>query len=288
LKFSIITPTYNRAHTLGRAIDSILKQTFQDFEMIVIDDGSTDKTSDIVEKYLDDPRIRYIGPNKNGGVNVARNIGLANVSKDSDWITFLDSDDEFFADALEKMKKTIEQNTVYSYFRFAVVYDNGEAACYAKHDNLVLGYEGTLKQKQVSGEWVVTFSKKILDDGFSFEESVNGFESVSWYSLSKTELCFHSLNKVRIYYLDTEGLQRQSQKTDKYYSNQIKGINLFLKFHKEELKKYNKKDYANKLYILSNANFRLANYKNGIITLVQALILDPLNLNVLKKIFKVN
>jgi len=287
MKFSIITPTYNRAHTIERAIDSILKQSYQNFEMIIIDDGSTDNTQEIVEKYLDDPRIRFLGLNKNGGVNVARNIGLTNVSKDSDWITFLDSDDEFFPDALENMKKTIEENPTYNYFRFAVVYDNGGAACFAKHDNIVLDYEGTLKQEEVSGEWVVTLSKKILDDGFKFEESVNAHEAISWYSLSKKEKCLYSLEKVRIYQLDTEGLQRQTVKTEEDYKNSIKGMSLYLKLHGNDLKKYNKKDYALKLYILSNAYFKLGNYRSGIGSLLKAVRVDPFNSTIIKKLLKI-
>ncbi len=110
------------------------------------------------------------------------------------------------------MKTTIEINSAYDYFRFAVVYDNGDAACFAKYDNIVVDYEGTLKQEDVSGEWVVTLSKKVLDDGFEFDESVNAHEAISWFTLSKKEKCLHSLEKVRIYQLDTEGLQRQATK----------------------------------------------------------------------------
>ncbi len=285
MKFSIITPTYNRAHTIERAINSILGQSYQNFEMIIIDDGSTDNTSEIVEKYLGDPRIRYIGPNKNGGVNVARNIGLKNVSKDSDWVTFLDSDDEFFPDALEEMKKTLELNPAYDYFRFAVVYDNGDAACFAKHDNIVLDYEGTLRQEDVSGEWVVTLSKKILDDGFKFEESVNAHESISWYALSKKEKCLYSLENVRIYQLGDEGLLRQTVKTDEYYKYKIKGISLYLKLYGNDLKRYNKKDYATKLYVLGNANFKLGNYKAGIQNMYKAIKIDPFNTIIFRKLY---
>ena len=56
---SIITPTYNRAHTIQKAIDSVLKQTYQDWEMIIVDDGSTDNTEEIVKKSKD-PRIKYL------------------------------------------------------------------------------------------------------------------------------------------------------------------------------------------------------------------------------------
>lgn len=286
MKFSIITPTFNRAHTIERTIKSVLQQKYDNFEMIIIDDGSTDNTYSIIEKYLSDPRIRYIGPNKNGGVNVARNIGLKHVSNDVDWITFLDSDDEFFPDALQKMEQTIIKNKNYHYYRFAVVYDNGDSACFAKTDNLAINYIETLKQEDINGEWVVTFSKEILEKGFRFEDKINAFESISWYTLSKSELCLYSLNKVRIYQLDTEGLQRQTVKTDDYYKNQIKGMLLFFKLHGDDLKKYNKKDYATRLYILSHANFKLTNYKEGVFYLIKAISIDPFNISVFKKIFK--
>jgi cellulose synthase/poly-beta-1,6-N-acetylglucosamine synthase-like glycosyltransferase len=63
---SVIIPTYNRAHLVGRAIRSVLNQTFQDFEIIVVDDGSTDNTEEVV-KGFNDPRIRYIRHEENRG-----------------------------------------------------------------------------------------------------------------------------------------------------------------------------------------------------------------------------
>ena len=87
--FSIITPTYNRAHILSRAIDSVLKQTFQNWELIIVDDGSNDYTKDIILKYKD-KRIRYFYQ-ENKGVCSARNLGALNAK--GEYITFLDSDD---------------------------------------------------------------------------------------------------------------------------------------------------------------------------------------------------
>ena len=96
MKFSIITPTYNRANLIERAIKSILNQSYQNFEMIIVDDGSTDNTDEIVSKYLYDTRIRYVKATQNGGVNKARNIGIRNIAQDSDWITFLDIKTDIF------------------------------------------------------------------------------------------------------------------------------------------------------------------------------------------------
>ena len=89
---SVIIPTFNRAHLIGRAIKSVLNQTYQDFEIIVIDDGSTDNTGEIIRSFTD-KRIKYIKKyKKNKGISVARNIGIK-VARGK-YIALLDSDDE--------------------------------------------------------------------------------------------------------------------------------------------------------------------------------------------------
>jgi len=96
--FSIIIPTYNRARLISRAIESILAQNFSDWEMIVIDDGSTDTTSDILRHYCDsEPRIQY-HYTEHGGAPQARNFGCSLAS--GKYFTFLDSDDEYLANHL--------------------------------------------------------------------------------------------------------------------------------------------------------------------------------------------
>jgi len=87
--FSIILPTYNRSSLLPRAIDSVLQQTFSDFELIVVDDGSTDATQQLVSNYADN-RVRYVYQ-ENKGVCVARNHGVAVAN--APYLVFLDSDD---------------------------------------------------------------------------------------------------------------------------------------------------------------------------------------------------
>lgn len=84
---SVIIPTYNRCDFVREAMASVLAQTFQDFELIVVDDGSTDGTADVVREF---PRIRYLSQ-ENRGVSAARNVGVA-VSR-GELIAFLDSDD---------------------------------------------------------------------------------------------------------------------------------------------------------------------------------------------------
>jgi glycosyltransferase involved in cell wall biosynthesis len=101
--FSIITPTYNRAKFINKALESVLKQTFLDFEYIIIDDGSTDNTRGIIETFSDN-RIRYIYQ-ENQERSAARNHGidLAN----GEYICFLDSDDYYLENHLEILWQNI-------------------------------------------------------------------------------------------------------------------------------------------------------------------------------------
>ncbi|MFH1641175.1 MAG: glycosyltransferase [Candidatus Omnitrophota bacterium] len=96
---SIIIPSYNRSKMLRRAIQSVLNQTYPDFELIVVDDASDDDTEGTV-RGLQDKRIRYIRHEKNRGGSAARNTGIRGAS--GEYIAFLDSDDEWVPEKLEK------------------------------------------------------------------------------------------------------------------------------------------------------------------------------------------
>ena len=105
-KISVIIPTYNRAASIGKSISSVIDQTWQNFEIIVVDDGSTDNTRQIVESFMDE-RIRYIYMEKNGGASHARNEGIRQAKYD--FIAFLDSDDEWVSEKLEKQMEVMLQ-----------------------------------------------------------------------------------------------------------------------------------------------------------------------------------
>ena len=98
---TVILPTWNRSKWLKTPIESVLSQTFQDFELIVVDDASTDSTGKILESYSG--KIRTILLPENLGVSAARNTAI--VQSDSKWIAFLDSDDYWHAEKLEKQIK---------------------------------------------------------------------------------------------------------------------------------------------------------------------------------------
>jgi glycosyltransferase involved in cell wall biosynthesis len=99
MNVSVILCTYNRAQLLTRAIHSVLTQKYPFFELIVIDDGSTDNTKEVVGQF-NDRRISYVAHGRNKGLSAARNIGLGRAT--GKFIAFIDSDDEWEEDKLEQ------------------------------------------------------------------------------------------------------------------------------------------------------------------------------------------
>ena len=109
---SVITPTYNRAEYLGNAIDSVLGQTYHEFELIIVDDNKPDSearkaTETVISKYTD-PRIRYIQNPKNMGGAATRNVGIFEAK--GEYIAFLDDDDMYLPDRLEVQYKKMVEN----------------------------------------------------------------------------------------------------------------------------------------------------------------------------------
>jgi glycosyltransferase involved in cell wall biosynthesis len=105
---SVIVPAYNAERFLGRTIESVLTQTVADWEMVVVDDGSTDSTAEIVASYADqDIRVRCVHQ-ANAGLPAARNRGLAESDPKSDYVAFLDADDEWTTDALDVLLHGLE------------------------------------------------------------------------------------------------------------------------------------------------------------------------------------
>ena len=109
MKVSVIIPTFNRFSLISRAIDSVLNQTIKPFEIIVVDDGSSDNTSTFIKNNY--KSVKLIKQN-NLGVSKARNVGIKNSS--GDWIALLDSDDEWKKNKLEVQIKSLSEYDYYS------------------------------------------------------------------------------------------------------------------------------------------------------------------------------
>ena len=122
---SIIMPMYNTGAMSSESIDSIIAQTYTDWELIVVDDCSTDNTDEVIKPYLTDGRIKYYKNEKNSGAAVSRNHALREAK--GKWIAFLDSDDLWMPDKLEKQIRYMEMNGYhFSYTNYSEINAEGQ------------------------------------------------------------------------------------------------------------------------------------------------------------------
>lgn len=122
---SIIMPSYNTANYIEASIESVRHQTYENWELIIVDDCSTDNTDEVVRPFLTDGRIRYLKNEQNSGAAVSRNQALREAK--GKWIAFLDSDDLWLPEKLEKQVAFMEQNGYhFSYTNYEEINMAGE------------------------------------------------------------------------------------------------------------------------------------------------------------------
>lgn len=122
---SIIMASYNTAKFISETIESVSVQTYSNWELIIVDDCSTDDTDAVVRPYLADDRIRYIKKRKNSGAAVSRNCALREAK--GKWVAFLDSDDLWFPEKLEKQISFMKKNDYhFSYTNYIEIDENSK------------------------------------------------------------------------------------------------------------------------------------------------------------------
>lgn len=192
---SVIIPTYNRATIISRAIKSVMLQTYSNYEIIVVDDGSSDQTEDIVRKF---EKVKYIKHHINLNGAAARNTGIAHAK--GDYIAFLDSDDEWLPEKLEKQIHSLEKiqsNLKISYSQLYLFKNGFEEGVFPKRglkDNeLIEDYlfvnEGLMQTSTLVGS-------KALFEKVKFDENL--IRHQDW------DLClsFANLSDLKYAYLD--------------------------------------------------------------------------------------
>jgi glycosyltransferase involved in cell wall biosynthesis len=147
--FSIVITTYNRARIVRRCIDSCLAQSSDDFEIVVVDDGSSDDTAAILAAGYDDPRLRIVAHEANRGINPSRHTGVANAR--GEWVIVIDSDDELLPGALERLRELIgELPAGVRVLRSRQIHDDGHVTPSAIPDG-PYGYEGRIRWAEAEG-----------------------------------------------------------------------------------------------------------------------------------------
>ena len=159
---SIIMPAYNAMATIAPAIDSVLKQTWKNWELIIINDCSTDSTYDLAKSFADkDSRIRLVSNSENCGASHTRHNGI--LLANSQWLAFLDSDDLWAADKLEKqMALQNEQNADLIFTGSSFIDHQGNPKDWTLRVPTAIRYRKLLKQNLISNSSVLVRKDRYL------------------------------------------------------------------------------------------------------------------------------
>ncbi|HBR15685.1 MAG TPA: hypothetical protein DD723_09160 [Candidatus Omnitrophica bacterium] len=273
-KVSVIIPTYNRSDFIGRAIESVLKQTFQDYEIIIVDDGSTDETREIVlwlSKVND--KIKYFyQPNK--GVSAARNRGLEEAK--GEFIAFLDSDDSWAPEKLALQVKILEEHP-----RVGIVYaimpmvdEKGESLGATQEHSGNNFKDLIVKGGHYPTSAVITRKASFQKAGL-FDEAMPILEDIDmWLRIAR----FYDVHEMRgvtlAYYHRLTGTA--SRDKVKLFECQVMFYRKILKSYDDIPRRIVEKKLAKFLYLLAQANEERGQYAQALKSFREAISLYPL------------
>jgi glycosyltransferase involved in cell wall biosynthesis len=230
---SVIIPAYNRAKSIGRSVDSIIRQSYKNWELVIVDDGSTDNTRLIIDEYIKKyhDKIKYFSYHGNKGASHARNFGIR--ESKGEFLAFLDSDDEFKEDKIKiQLEKMIEFKRTFSLTNFEVYINNK-----LKNNGINLTEPRTLKPIDLifnKGSLMsVMIKKDIISQDKYFDEdlpSSNDYDFVLKYVVSNNILYLPD-HLLKIH----KSLDAKDDRISSNYSKKVKGYTELLKRVKENI-----------------------------------------------------
>lgn len=236
MKVSIIIPTYNRAGSLKGAIKSVLNQTFQDFELIIVDDGSSDNTKKVVESFQSD-KIKYIYQENSGGAAGPKNTGIK--ESQGEYIAILDSDDQWLPEKLEKQIIFFEENPEISVVgcNFLI---NG------KREYKIPEYKSLFKRMLVTDDMgpgsIMVYKREVFDRVGLFDEKLKSSQDKEMRIRLAREYKFGFVREPLVSYhighdnISSLGLSIEKREKDWEYI-----FNKYKKYYQEDKKLYSDK-----------------------------------------------
>ena len=208
---SVVLPTYNRAPLLGRSIRSVLGQSYEDFELVVVDDGSTDGTAEVVAAF-GDPRVRYVALGRNAGAGAARNVGIRLAR--GKFLAFQDSDDEWLPSKLAKQMEAFGRGPA----GLGVVYSDmqrilrdGTATYFAAPSVLsgrLVSPAAWFYQVCNLGVQSTVIRREYLDEVKHFNEDLPALEDLEMFIRLSRRCAFQRLREPLVKYYDTQGVSK--------------------------------------------------------------------------------
>lgn len=230
MRYSIILPVYNAQSTLRRCLDSIVNQPFSDYELLLINDGSTDESDGICREYAAAcPQIRYFSK-ENGGVSSARNMALEQAS--GEYILFVDSDDyiaeNYFSAIHESIRKYAPDLLMFGYRNFGGAdseWDNG-AFCENTETGIAERVSSAMRQYLFSSLWSKVFRRQIVERwNIRFKEDLSiGEDQVFIFTYAMHIQSITSI-KDRLYNVDVSDRNSLSRKARPYLTDQLIEVN---------------------------------------------------------------
>lgn len=253
---SIIVPVYNVERYISRCIESLINQTYINIEIILVDDGSTDNSYNICEKYAkEDLRVKLFHK-KNGGVSSARNIGLKNAK--GEYITFVDSDDWVKDDMIEHLLKKLNDNNVDISICTCIVATNESMwdPNEGREDCLITEKEAIkrLLYKEYCVVWGTLFSRNVIEGIFFREDISNNEDSYFLFNVFRKAKKIYKSCQAKYIYNRQQEASITKNKNKKKALDQLKVANLIGNDLKSQLNEYEKEYSFYKFCALYNLN----------------------------------
>lgn len=195
---SIVTPVYNSEKFISETIDSIQNQTYKHWELILVDDCSSDNSYDIISEYIkNDKRIRYIKLEKNSGAAVSRNTGIKNAR--GRFIAFLDSDDIWLPEKLEKqVKYMLDKKIGFTFTSYRYMKEDGTKTNKVAKAPYKINYNGLLKNT-IIGCSTVVLDRQIVGD-FLMPLVRKGQDTATWLMILRNQKYAYGIEEILVDY----------------------------------------------------------------------------------------
>lgn len=260
--FTVVMATYNRAHLLPRAVNSVLNQSYHNFELIIVDDASTDNTETVCRSFKDN-RICYYRHEQNKGTLATKNKGIDLAT--GDYIAFLDDDDELVKEALEiAVNKFIELSSkgIQIIWFDDIDYEKGRRSGfgitkegYIRYDDLLCG--------RIYGDFWLVIKRDALQDDDRFDERLWGDEGILWLKLHRRCKSFYVPMVLYRAYREHGERVSVSPKPLKNIERSALTHRVFLEKYGEELKELCPKVYGRRLAILGASQILIGEKSEG-------------------------